>query len=62
MTRRNFIALVSLCVLVMLGAIVVGVGMYATQSARGQDALRSDESSVVIDACVVVAFGIADAL
>lgn len=40
MTRRNFIALVSLCVLVMLGAIVVGVGMYATQSARGQDALR----------------------
>jgi len=40
MTRRNFIALVSLCVLVMLGAIVVGVGMYATQSARGQDMLR----------------------
>jgi translocation and assembly module TamB len=40
MTRRNFIALVSLCVLVMLGAIVVGVGMYATQSARGQDSLR----------------------
>ncbi|MDB4890779.1 MAG: hypothetical protein JWL61_2634, partial [Gemmatimonadetes bacterium] len=40
MTRRNFIALVSLCVLAMLGVIVVGVGMYATQSARGQDALR----------------------
>ncbi len=41
MTRRNFIAAVSLCVLVALGAIVVGVGLYATQSARGQDALRS---------------------
>ena len=41
MTRRNFIALVSLCVLVTLGVIVLGVGMYATQSARGQDGLRS---------------------
>ncbi|MEP6730267.1 MAG: translocation/assembly module TamB domain-containing protein [bacterium] len=41
MTRRNFIALVSLCVLVALGAIALGVGMYATQSARGQDSLRS---------------------
>ena len=41
MTRRNFIAVVSLCVLVALGAIVVGVGLFATQSARGQDSLRS---------------------
>src|SRR5882724_6539211 len=41
MTRRNFIALVSLCVLVALGAIAVGVGTYATQSARGQDVLRA---------------------
>ncbi|CAN5920753.1 hypothetical protein BH11GEM2_BH11GEM2_20760 [soil metagenome] len=39
MTRRNFIALVSLCVLVALGAIVVGVGMFATQSEYGQRAM-----------------------
>jgi translocation and assembly module TamB len=40
MTRRNFIALVSLCVLVVLGAIVVGVAVFATQSRYGQTALR----------------------
>src|SRR3954467_2397851 len=41
MTRRNFIALVSLCVLVMFGLLVVGVGVFLTQSRYGQDALRS---------------------
>ena len=35
MTRRNFIALISLCVLVALGAIVVGVAVFATQSEYG---------------------------
>ena len=40
MTRRNFIALVSLCVLVTLGAIVVGVAVFATQSDYGQTAMR----------------------
>ena len=40
MTRRNFIALVSLCVLVSLGAIVIGVALFATQSEYGQSAMR----------------------
>lgn len=40
MTRRNLIALVSLCVLVALGAIVVGVALFATQSEYGQSAVR----------------------
>jgi len=40
MSRRRFIALVSLCVLVMLGLIVVGTGYYVTQSSYGQDQLR----------------------
>ena len=40
MTRRNFIALVSLCVLVALGVIVVGTGLFATRSEYGQAALR----------------------
>src|SRR4051812_47518755 len=40
MTRRRFIAIVSLCVLVMLGVIVVGVGLIATRTERGQEALR----------------------
>ena len=40
MTRRNFIALVSLCVLVALGVIVVGVALFATQSDYGQTAMR----------------------
>lgn len=40
MTRRNFIALVSLCVLVALGAIVVGVAVFATQSEYGQTVMR----------------------
>ena len=40
MTRRNFIALVSLCVLVTLGAIAVGVAVFATQSDYGQTAMR----------------------
>ncbi len=40
MTRRNFIALVSLCVFVALGLIVIGLGVFATQSEYGQDTLR----------------------
>jgi len=40
MTRRRFIALVSLCVLVMLGLIVLGTGYFVTQSRYGQDQLR----------------------
>ena len=40
MTRRRFIALVSLCVLVMLGLIVVGTGYFVTQSSYGQEQLR----------------------
>ncbi|MEP6617894.1 MAG: translocation/assembly module TamB domain-containing protein [bacterium] len=40
MTRRNFIALVSLCVFVALGAIVVGLGLYVTQSEYGQSEIR----------------------
>lgn len=40
MTRRNLIALISLCVLVALGAIVVGVALFATQSEYGQSAVR----------------------
>ena len=41
MTRRRFIALVSLCVLAMLGLIVVGTGYFVTQSRYGQDQLSS---------------------
>ena len=40
MTRRNFIAVVSLCVLVALGAIVVGVALFASRSEYGQTAMR----------------------
>src|ERR1700737_2389661 len=40
MTRRNFIALVSLCMLAALGVLVVGVGVMATHSEYGQDGLR----------------------
>ncbi len=40
MTRRNLIALISLCVLAALGAIVVGVALFATQSDYGQTATR----------------------
>src|SRR5258707_15878056 len=40
MTRRNFIAIVSLCVVVALGLIVGGLGVFTTQSEYGQDALR----------------------
>jgi len=40
MTRRRFIALVSLCVLVMLGLIVLGTGYFVTQSSYGQEQLR----------------------
>ena len=40
MTRRNLIAIVGLCVLVALGAIVVGVALFATQSEYGQTAMR----------------------
>ena len=47
MTRRNFIALVSLCVLVALGAIIVGVAVFATQSDYGQMAMsRAVEARV----------------
>jgi len=46
-TRRNFIALVSLCVLVALGAIVVGLAVFATQSEYGQTAMsRAVEARV----------------
>ena len=41
MTRRRFIALVSLCVLGMLGLIVLGTGYFVTQSEYGQDQLRA---------------------
>ena len=40
MTRRNLIALISLCVFVALGAIVVGVALFATQSEYGQAVVR----------------------
>jgi translocation and assembly module TamB len=40
MSRRRFIALISLCMLVMLGLIGLGVGLVATRSDRGQAALR----------------------
>jgi translocation and assembly module TamB len=40
MTRRRFIALISLCMLVVLGLIGLGVGLVATRSDRGQAALR----------------------
>jgi hypothetical protein len=40
MTRRNFVALVSLCMLVVLGMIGVGVGLFFTQSETGQTTLR----------------------
>jgi translocation and assembly module TamB len=40
MTRRRFIALISLCMLVVLGMIGVGVVLFFTQSETGQAALR----------------------
>ena len=40
MTRRNFIALVSLFVLVTLGVLGVGIGLFATRSERGQAMTR----------------------
>ncbi|MEO6526387.1 MAG: translocation/assembly module TamB domain-containing protein [Gemmatimonadaceae bacterium] len=40
MTRRRFIALVSLCVLGMLGFIGFGVGYFATHTETGQEQLR----------------------
>jgi translocation and assembly module TamB len=40
MSRRRFIGIVSLCTLVVLGAIVAGIGLLATRSDRGQRALR----------------------
>ncbi len=40
MTRRRFIALVSLCVLVMLGLLVVVTGLVITRSGRGQEEIR----------------------
>ena len=47
MTRRNFIALVSLCVFVALGAIVIGVGLYVTKSDYGQSEIRKAIESQV---------------
>jgi translocation and assembly module TamB len=41
MTRRRFIALISLCMLVVLGLIGVAVGLVATRSESGQAALRA---------------------
>ena len=40
MTRRRFIAVISLCMLVVLGVIGLGIGLVATKSDRGQAALR----------------------
>jgi translocation and assembly module TamB len=40
MTRRRFIALVSLCVFVTLGVIVLATGWFVTQSSYGQEQLR----------------------
>ncbi len=41
MTRRNFIALVSLCVLFALGVIVVGTGLVAAKTEWGQATVRT---------------------
>ena len=41
MTRRRFIAIVSLCVLAMLGTIVLGTAMFVTHSAYGREWMRS---------------------
>src|SRR5437016_1283161 len=40
MTRRNLIALISLCVVLALGLIAVGLGVFATQSNYGQETMR----------------------
>src|SRR5690349_9514874 len=40
MTRRNFVALVALCTLVVLGVVGVGVGLFFTKSETGQAGLR----------------------
>jgi len=40
MTRRRFIALISLCMLVVLGLTGVGVGLFFTKSETGQAGLR----------------------
>src|SRR5215207_7151362 len=40
MTRRRFIAIVSLCVLGMLGIVVLATGLFVTRSEYGQDWLR----------------------
>src|SRR3954471_201983 len=40
MSRRRFIAIVSLCVLGMLGLIMLGTGYFVTQSEYGQEQLR----------------------
>ncbi len=41
MTRRRFIAIVSLCVLAMLGTIVLGTGLFITRSDYGREWLRN---------------------
>ncbi len=41
MTRRHFIALVSVCVFVTLGVIVVSAGLFVTQSEYGQSEIRN---------------------
>ncbi|HKP15724.1 MAG TPA: translocation/assembly module TamB domain-containing protein [Gemmatimonadaceae bacterium] len=40
MSRRRFIAIVSLCVLVLLGTVVLGTGVFITRSDYGRDWLR----------------------
>ena len=43
MTRRRFIAIVSLCVLVMLGTVVLGTGLFVTHSDYGREWLRKHD-------------------
>ena len=41
MTRRRFIAIVSLCVLAMLGTVVLGAVLFVTQTDYGREWMRS---------------------
>ncbi|MFI5256154.1 MAG: hypothetical protein ACHQRK_02765, partial [Gemmatimonadales bacterium] len=40
MTRRRFVALISLCMLLVLGLVGVGIGLFFTQTESGQAGLR----------------------
>ena len=40
MSRRRFIAIVSLCVLAMLGTVVLGTGLFITRSDYGREWMR----------------------